>query len=144
MAQFSTTRRDDQYLYQVAVSSKPTDAERPLSQVDSLQEYWSSPASFLKAALEELDRLEKNVRLQIASSAAFEVKTKGGPTGADVPMPVPNDRVPATIKQDVLDEAMAEIETQRKLIQANYEAMHVAAVAAFPELPAVVQPTQKE
>jgi hypothetical protein len=144
MTQFSTTRRDAQYNYQVAASSKPLDAKRPLSQVEAIQQYWSSPASFRKAALEELDRLEENVRRQIASGDAFTVKTKGGPTGADVPMPVPNDRVSDTVKQDVLDEAMAKIETQRKMIRANYEAMYAAAVAAFPELPAVVQPTQKE
>lgn len=143
-ANFNTTRRDDEYLYEVDISSRPLDPKRPLPQSESIQQYWSSPESFREAALEELNRLEENVRRQIASSTAFEVKTKGGPTGADVPMPVPNNLVPDAVKQSVLDEALAEIETRRKLIQANYEAMHAATLAAFPELPTIVLPTPEK
>jgi hypothetical protein len=145
-AQFATTRSDDRHYYKVAVFSRPLEPEEPLHrlQVDSIQRYWSSSTSFREAALEELDRLEENARRQIASGRAFTVETLGGPTGADVPLPVPNDQIPHAVKQAVLDEALAEIEVRRKLVQAHYRAMHAGVVAAFPELPEVVQPTQKE
>ncbi len=93
--------------------------------------------------MEELHRLEENARGEIASGRATTVRTKGGPTGRDVPMPVPSTHVPQSVQEHVLEEALAEIAVRRKLIQTHYRAMHAAAVAAFPELPEVVQPTPR-
>lgn len=140
--QFRTARSDDRYRYQVAVSSSPPGAPGPFHrpQADLIKSYWSSAASFQREVMEELERLRENARREIASGEAFMVKTKGGPTGRDVPMPAPSDRIPEAIKAAVLEEALAEIETRRKLVQSHYKAMHAAAVAAFPELPEVVTP----
>jgi hypothetical protein len=145
---FSASRSDDRYAYFFNVSSRPAGDDglnrKPLGK--EIARYWASAESFRDAALGELDKLEANARDGIASGAAVRITTKGGPTGADVPMPVlPGSvTVPEAMKAAVLKDAIAEVERRRKLVKEHYKDMYAAATTAFPGLGEILAPPAKK
>jgi hypothetical protein len=146
--QFSTSRTDAKYVYNFHVTSRPAGDnglnQKPLGR--EIARYWASADSFREVALEELDRLESNAKDGIASGKVVTITTKGGPTGADVPMPVAPGSVttPEAVKAAVLKEALAEIEGRKKLVRGHFKEMHAATVAAFPGLGEILTPPAKK
>ncbi|MBN9118778.1 MAG: hypothetical protein J0I06_06405 [Planctomycetes bacterium] len=153
---FSASRTDDFYVYRFKVSSRAGGVggfdRKPIGR--EVARYWASADAFREAALEELDRLEANAKDGIASGKLAEITTKGGPTGADAPRPVPNRAaggpgaagavVPEAIRKAVLKEALADIDGQKKLVREHYKDMHAATVAAFPGLGEILSPPEKK
>ncbi len=144
----AASRTDDRFAYLFQVTSRPAgddgSGRKPLGK--EIARYWASADSFKEAALEELDRLEANTKDGVASGKAVKITTKGGPTGADVPMPVDAKSVgvPEAMKAAVLKEMLAEIEGRKELVREHFKDMHAAAVAAFPDLGEILAPLAKK
>jgi hypothetical protein len=153
---FSVSPPEDRFDYQFLVSSQPGGVavmnRKPLGR--EIARYWSSADSFRDVVLEDLDRLEANVKDGIPSGKLAKIMTKGGPTGANPPQPVTNKEagppgtlgevVPDAIKGAALKQALAEIENRKKLVKEYYKDMYATVTAAFPGLGEILEPPEKK
>jgi len=132
---FAARRKDEQFDYRFLVHSREGIATL---KNDDIARYLTSADSFRQAALDELNRLEDQVRVRIQDESGFEIWTHGG-SGAEPPQPAAvnparGDKLPAAIKQSVLDQAIEDIGRRKKQVEEHHVEFHEATVAAFPPL----------
>jgi len=109
-----------------------------------LRRYFASADSFRRAALADLDRLEKAVRDGVTGGAAVAEyppdrieRTEGGhpiriPSLRAGPPARPGKGLPEPLKADALAELIAQIEHDRQLIKEHAAGMHAALRKTFP------------
>jgi hypothetical protein len=134
---FSTHRRDGSFDARFSVSSRGPGENGAVyqPQLEDIAPYWKSPESFRAAAIAELDRLADRAGDLIVSGEAGERWTRGGPTGANPPMPAgPGSEISEAVRTAARDEAQVTIAQHKQLVEKHYKEMHQAATAAFPPL----------
>ena len=100
-----------------------------------VRRFSASPEGLLKEGLASLDELEQLARKQITSGEALTVLDDSTISGGQPPeehsasgqYELTDER-----EQEILGEALAEIERQRELLRENYRELHAAVVRAFP------------
>jgi hypothetical protein len=140
--QFQANRRTGSYEARFSVSSRGREENGEIyqPQLEDIAPYWQSPESFRTAAIDELDRLAARASELIASGEAGQLWTRGGPTGANPPLPAgPGSEISETVRIAARDEAVAQISQQKQLVEKHYKEMHHAATAAFPSLLEVLE-----
>lgn len=139
---FSTSIPDDDLVVRFFLKSRGTTRFSGFvyPRAEEITPYWESPESFRDAALAELALLEKSARKLIPSGVAGEVWTRGGPSGGDAPHQVGGaEDISDRVRSAALDQALAQIAEQKRLVEEHFKDMHRAATAAFPPLQEIVE-----
>lgn len=128
---FTAHRKDKRFDYRLLVASRDNMATL---ENEDITRYLTSADSFRRAALDELDRLEKQVQVHIPGGFKWEIRKQASSGGEPPELVAIGEPPPAAIQQDVLAQATKDIGRRKKLVEDHFVELHRAAVAAFPPL----------